>query len=350
MDFQGQTIVLTGTFATLTRAEASALLTSVGAKVSGSVSAKTALLVHGEDAGSKLAKARKLGVPTMTEAELVAALVAAGVDDPRLAGAAERIGEPSARRLGDAGPVIEAEHARQVARWGLTIGRLLGCWLRLFAERPDVFVRRHTVGAPTPSGVLARLAHQVPPDVLAFAAEVGPLDFVWVFADGVEDMDGSSEGYNGGRIHLVGFERFRWWDRPADWDYETWQASAMFDDIVAEGNTQLSYDPGETGLDAILVFDDANDCERYPMGTVPEYLTEGARRGFVWYWPKKDYWEANGYVARLFDASWSRRTPAAEVVAGLCAAGLSEVEAAAVQRWLGPDAVILLPKPAAGAP
>lgn len=64
------TFVLTGTLGTLTREAASEALVALGAKVSGSVSKKTSYLVAGEEAGSKLEKARALGVPVIDEAAL----------------------------------------------------------------------------------------------------------------------------------------------------------------------------------------------------------------------------------------------------------------------------------------
>ena len=70
----GQTFVLTGTLATLTRAEATAKLEALGAKVSGSVSKKTSCVVAGEEAGSKLTKAQSLGIPVISETELLALL------------------------------------------------------------------------------------------------------------------------------------------------------------------------------------------------------------------------------------------------------------------------------------
>lgn len=65
--FSGKTIILTGTLTQMTRNDAKALLESLGANVSGSVSKKTDLVIYGEAAGSKLTKANSLGVMTMDE-------------------------------------------------------------------------------------------------------------------------------------------------------------------------------------------------------------------------------------------------------------------------------------------
>jgi DNA ligase (NAD+) len=70
LPLEGKTVVLTGTLQALTREEATERLAALGAKVAGSVSKRTHYVVAGADAGSKLARARELGVPVLDEAGL----------------------------------------------------------------------------------------------------------------------------------------------------------------------------------------------------------------------------------------------------------------------------------------
>ena len=72
--YTGKTFVITGTLPTLKRDEAKDLIEQAGGKVTGSVSKKTDYLLLGENAGSKLAKAEKLGIARLSEAELLAQL------------------------------------------------------------------------------------------------------------------------------------------------------------------------------------------------------------------------------------------------------------------------------------
>ncbi|MDJ0592459.1 MAG: NAD-dependent DNA ligase LigA [Pleurocapsa sp. MO_226.B13] len=67
----GKTFVITGTLPSLKRSEAQKLIEQAGGKVTGSISKKTDYLLLGENAGSKLAKAEKLGIPQLSEAELL---------------------------------------------------------------------------------------------------------------------------------------------------------------------------------------------------------------------------------------------------------------------------------------
>jgi DNA ligase (NAD+) len=75
---QGKTVVLTGTLASMGRDEAKQRLEVLGARTAGSVSRKTAFVVAGSDAGSKLAKAEELGIEVWDEAKLLAFLAQHG--------------------------------------------------------------------------------------------------------------------------------------------------------------------------------------------------------------------------------------------------------------------------------
>ncbi len=78
---EGQTWVLTGTLGQITRNEAKAKLQGLGAKVAGSVSKNTSCVVAGDAAGSKLTKAQDLGIPVLSEDDLMALFEEHGVAD-----------------------------------------------------------------------------------------------------------------------------------------------------------------------------------------------------------------------------------------------------------------------------
>jgi DNA ligase (NAD+) len=66
----GKTFVITGTLPTLSRQQATDLIEAAGGRVTGSVSRKTDAVIAGDDAGSKLEKAKELGIEVIDEAEL----------------------------------------------------------------------------------------------------------------------------------------------------------------------------------------------------------------------------------------------------------------------------------------
>jgi DNA ligase (NAD+) len=85
--FSGLTFVITGTHPTMSRPELTEFIERRGGRVTGGVTGKTNYLVAGEDAGSKLAKARELGVKEISEAELLALAEAGGEAEGGDAGA-----------------------------------------------------------------------------------------------------------------------------------------------------------------------------------------------------------------------------------------------------------------------
>ena len=71
-ELAGEIIVLTGKLESMGRTEAGQLLAAHGAKITGSVSKKTTLVIAGEDSGSKLTKANELGIRVINEEEFLA--------------------------------------------------------------------------------------------------------------------------------------------------------------------------------------------------------------------------------------------------------------------------------------
>jgi len=80
MSLKDKRVVVSGTLDAMSRTAVTQRLKGLGAKVSGSVSAKTDVLFVGEHAGSKLEQAQMRGVPVLDEAALMAALDGADVD------------------------------------------------------------------------------------------------------------------------------------------------------------------------------------------------------------------------------------------------------------------------------
>ncbi len=96
--FGGKTFVITGTLPTMTRQDAAALIEAAGGKVTSSVSAKTNFVVVGTEAGSKLSDAKKLKIPTLSEAELKDMLLFVASDEkPEI----EAVSMPEQRGLFD---------------------------------------------------------------------------------------------------------------------------------------------------------------------------------------------------------------------------------------------------------
>ncbi|MFV8756525.1 hypothetical protein ACNOYE_38765 [Nannocystaceae bacterium ST9] len=304
----------------------------IGSRVDTHLSRKTEVLAHGTNAEAAIEQARSLGVRTlMGEQALLAALRAGGAVQAEPAAPRKQMMNPDPDAIVKAS---EAIRAAQIDRYGLTIAQLLRCWCRVFAMRPDVHVL-HATDRSASSAALAELALRLPAHALAFAAELRSLHFCWVFADRRGSVGRDNLGYEGGRINVSDFEELRWYAEHDGFD-------ASFDVLQPEGSTVLRHQADELPADATPFFINPGS-EARDFGSLAGYLTWGAQCAFVWYWQKRGYEESEAFLARLAAASLPPTTPADEVVAGLCARGLDPAEAQAVQRWLGADAVLLLP-------
>ena len=347
-EFAGLKIVLTGTFATMKRGDAKKLLVAAGASVSGSVSKKTDLLIHGSNAGSKLSKAMTLGTRILTEADFIDILNSSAVESELLDGAAEKVAEKAAKeekRMRAVRKIINSIHDPQKEKWGITLGHLLLKYIHVFSQRPDVFVFDYKPSGPVDNSNLEYFSRSLPPEWLAQLSEFNSLEFNWVFNDDrKKERSNYSKGYNGGRINLRGVNSsyILWWDIP-DWrkEYENFKQEATFDDFVAEGMTMYSYNPGQTSKNASLIFDNANDCERHPLGSLEDYITEGAKAAFTWYWQMSD-WEGNNFSNELYGNSIPSTTPRATVLELLKAKGCNDEEALGLCKWLGDNVNVLL--------
>ncbi|MBL8680614.1 MAG: hypothetical protein JNK05_15660 [Myxococcales bacterium] len=150
MDVKGQTVVLTGEFTAFKRSEAEKKLAALGAKVTGSVSSKTQIVFAGRDAGSKLDKARALGIAVHDEATLVAILE--GKPVPAAKGAAKAA---TAATSSTEAPAAAAALASQPVL--------------------DALARADTAGATSALGKLAAAAITVD-DVVALRAALSKLE------------------------------------------------------------------------------------------------------------------------------------------------------------------------------
>lgn len=129
MSIEGKTIVLTGTFSTMKRSDASKRLASLGATIGKSVSKKTDMLVAGEKAGSKLSKAQALGITIHDEDWLTATL--SGTATPEPDPIPEKVAAPADAALsgktivltGTFSQMKRAEAAKKLAELGATIGK-----------------------------------------------------------------------------------------------------------------------------------------------------------------------------------------------------------------------------------
>jgi BRCT domain type II-containing protein len=275
--FRGKTIVLTGTFTTMKRAEAEKILREAGATIGSSVGKKTDLLVHGEDAGSKLDKAVSLGVALMTEAEMVALLTAGGGGAAQLADANEKLAEAAAS---------ETEMSKVVAE--------LRAFVQALRKRKDITVEVSQLGRKAGKAKLAQLeAAKIPAELIELYGEIDGIHVEWRFDEppggGCIRVPAVSQWtrFTGDDQHYMNFGD----------DYE----ALLLDEITPEGSTWVVRDVGAKSKKQIDTFEiifasaaEGSEGTR-PAGSLVEYLRKAMASGFGFYWPR--CFETNRYVS-----------------------------------------------------
>lgn len=274
-DLKGKKVVLTGTFVTMKRDEAEKLLTAAGALISGSISKNTDVLICGENAGSKLAKATSLGVAQMTEAEMVALLVQAGSGAPTLAGASEKLAKAQA----DAKP--ESEVASAVSE--------LKVFIETLRRRPDITVTVAGVGRRAAKSDLELLRHQknMPKELLELYAAVNGVHVEWQFI----------EPPGGGCMRIppiTQWTRFTGDDKTYMNFGDAYEA-LLLDEIQAEGGTWLVREKGSAATRLVFASAAEGSDGVEPASSIAAYLRGAIANGFVYYWPR--CFRENRYVS-----------------------------------------------------
>jgi BRCT domain type II-containing protein len=266
--FRGKTIVLTGTFTTMKRAEAEKILREAGATIGSSVGKKTDLLVHGDDAGSKLDKAVSLGVALMTEAEMVALLTASGGGAAQLAGASEKLAEAAA----------DATEMSKVAAE-------LRAFVQALKKRKDIQVTVAEVGRKAGKGKLAQLEHaKIPEQLIEMYAELDGIHVEWRFI----------EPSGGGCIRIP--QVSQWTEFSGDdqhyMNFGDDREALLLDEVTPEGGTWVVRKVGAKSKKQIndfqIIFASAAEgSEGVSAGaSIVEYLRSAMASGFGFYWPR----------------------------------------------------------------
>lgn len=268
VDFAGKTVVLTGTLTTMKRAEAETLLREAGATIGSGVSKKTDILIHGDNAGSKLDKATSLGVALMTEHEMVAKLTAGGAGKDKLAGASEKLAEKAAE---------DAASATEVSK----VVAELRTFVMALKKRKDLKVEIATLGRKAGKSKLAQLrAIRAPDELVEFYAEMDGIHVQWRLPDdsgiGCIRIPAVSQWtrFTGDDNHYMNFGD----DREA----------LLLDEITAEGNTWLVRSKESTDSKATIIFASAAEGSDgvVAASSIAEYLRKAMENGFGAYWPR----------------------------------------------------------------
>lgn len=262
--FEGKTVVLTGKLVTMTRSEAKKVLVEAGAKVTGSVSKNTDLLIHGENAGSKLQKALSLDVEVMTEHEMVAILSEVGAGAEELAGAQEQLAEAAAQKAAEATEMTKvAQELREFVAY--------------LEKRPDIRVRVADVGRKAAKADVDRV-RSMHRELGDFFAEMNGIRLEWEF---VEPPGGGSmrvspisqyTRFENDDVYYMGFGDHR--------------ESMLLDEITPEGGTWLVRDKGSKEAEIIFASAAEGADGIVAASSLAEYFRKAIEHGSVPYWPR----------------------------------------------------------------
>ncbi len=262
--FAGKTIVLTGKFVTMKRNEAKKVLQEAGAKVSGSVSKNTDLLIYGENAGSKRSKAEQLGTPMMTEAEMVAALQGAHVGADQLEGADELLAEAAEQKAASATEMT-------------AVAEELRAFIAQLHQRPDIRVETSHIGRHPAAADLERVRRMCP-ELADFYAEMNGVHVEWWFVEppggGCMRIPEISQWtkFTGEDEHWMGFGDHR--------------EAMLLDEIQPEGSTWLVRDKGSKDVEVIFASVGEGSEGVQAAESIADYIRAAMDHGFVHYWPR----------------------------------------------------------------
>ncbi|MEZ4382792.1 MAG: BRCT domain-containing protein [Nannocystaceae bacterium] len=285
--FAGKSIALTGKFTTMTRAAAKKVLTEAGAAVGSGVTKKTDLLIHGEDAGSKLDKAESLGVAVMTEAAMVELLQAGGAGGAELAGADAKLAAKAAEDASGGEIKAAVDELRE--------------FVRALKRRKDIHVSIAKLGRKAGKAKLDDLRHfKVLPALIDLYAEIDGVHVEWRFI----------EPSGGGCMRVPPVSQWTRFTRDKDhyMGFGDDREALLFDEITPEGTTWIVRDRKAKGDDFEIIFASAAEGADgvIAASSIPEYLRAAMAHGFVAYWPRcfkpsphVSYAEQEGEVTRF---------------------------------------------------